>query len=196
VRSRPAWPSGRLCAEDLAAARRSGPARSSTCAERQETRVAVSAVSKSLWKEAFGEASALLEKVSDAYACTGEAAPSAHESVASFQTCQLGGRLRRPPRCCHDELVATRRRSNAQWRACRPRSVSLLRVPLTLRPSAARRSRPRARVALGNSGHVAFRTVELIFMTRKGPSTQTHEWLKRSVFKPNSSDSNAALAGS
>ena len=34
---------------------------------------------------------------------------------------------------------------------------------------------------------------ELIFMTRKGPSTQTHEWLKRSVFKPNSSDSNAAL---
>ena len=40
-----------------------------------------------------------------------------------------------------------------------PRSAKLLRVPLTLRPPAARRSRPRARVALGNSGHVIFGTV-------------------------------------
>ena len=81
VRSRPAWPSGRLCAEDLAAARRSGPARSSTCAERQETRVAVSAVSKSLWKEAFGEASARLEKVSDVHTRARERRLTAHMKV-------------------------------------------------------------------------------------------------------------------
>ena len=53
-------------------------------------------MSKSPRKEAFGEGYARLEKVSDAYTCTGEAAHSAHESVASFQACQLGGRLRQP----------------------------------------------------------------------------------------------------